>query len=152
MARDPRREGVRLLLPAKNTCGPDEAGLAFRVADRGQGERVEWLDGAVAAESSSGQAERSEAAEWLRLALGEGPLPVNELFQLGRANGYTARMLRWAKPAAGVRVCREGFGPGASWKWSLASSRSSGATQTAATHAAIGDSGSPIDDTSAAHR
>jgi hypothetical protein len=152
VARDPRREGVRLLLPVKNSCGPDEAGLAFRVADRGQGERVEWLDGAVAAGSSSGQAERSEAAEWLRLALGEGPLPVTELFQLGRANGFTARMLHRAKPAAGVRVYREGFGPGASWKWSLASSRSSGAGEAAGQHGTIDDHGSAIDDLSAAHR
>ena len=82
------------------------------------GEQVRWNDRRVPRDDVE-TTPRDDAARWLRQALAEGRLASKEILQLGERNGYTATMLHKAKPAAGVTVMREGFGPGASWHWVL---------------------------------
>ena len=117
--RHPYLKHLRLFLPVKTTCSSDLEGLAFTVIEERSGARVEWHEGNVPADLVAGHP-HVDAARWLRQALAGGPLASKEVLQLGGQNGYTPRMLHHAKAAAGVAVTRDGFGPGANWRWTLA--------------------------------
>jgi putative DNA primase/helicase len=134
VARHPHRNEVRLLLPAKNTHGPDKEGLAFTIDAEFGREQLLWQDAAPVADLRGGRS--CETARWLRQALADGPLRAKELLQLGEQNGYTPRMLHYAKSAAGVAAVRDGFGAGAVWHWLLL-----------AAHELAPPSKNPIDDT-----
>ncbi|HEX7379256.1 MAG TPA: AAA family ATPase [Pirellulales bacterium] len=122
VARHSHRQELRLLLPVKNARGPDRTGLSFNVEAVLGDERLQWQDKV----GDGGRGDRiSDAARWLRQALGDGPMKAGELLSLGEENGYTSRMLHHAKFAAGVAVFREGFGRGAAWNWILLSAHES---------------------------
>ena len=118
VARHPQLKHVRLFLPAKTTRSSDLEGLAFTVIDESAGERVEWQGVRIPADLLDAHP-RGDAVGWLRQALACGPLASKEILELGGENGYTPRMLHYAREAAGVAVKREGFGRGATWRWAL---------------------------------
>jgi hypothetical protein len=117
IVRHPQYKELRLFLPAKTTRLSDRQGLAFKIVEAAAGERVEWQEEPVPCDCL--ETAGDGAAGWLRQALAAGPLPSKDLLTLGGHNGYTSRMLHYAKLAAGVAITREGFGPGATWRWNL---------------------------------
>ncbi len=126
--------GRRVLL-LDNGCNlaPTQPGLVYVIEDRGDGPRVEWIDGTiekdadtVLREIAEAQAEtgdptraaiRRECEEWLRETLAAVPKGVKEVFRLGSEAGYSQDQLKRAKVAIGARSEKEGFGDG--WVWSL---------------------------------
>ncbi|MGH7138143.1 MAG: hypothetical protein ACREHD_20525, partial [Pirellulales bacterium] len=99
VVRHPYLKHIRLFFPAKTIHSSDLEGLAFTVAEEPAGERVEWQETRIPAELLVAHP-RGDAAAWLRQALACGPLASKEILQLGGQNGYTPRMLHYAKATA----------------------------------------------------
>jgi putative DNA primase/helicase len=118
VVRHPFRKQARWFLPIKTTRTCDDEGLWFTVTQEDPGERLKWQDERVTLGLVDAHP-RGDAADWLRQALSCGPLPAKEILLLGGQNGYTPRMLHYAKAAAGVAVRHEGIGPGQMWRWTL---------------------------------
>jgi hypothetical protein len=133
---DREDEGRRLLLPVKNNLAREPQGLAFYTEQCQIGDdhiiasRVTWntepvaitADKAMAADIAGTRTttEKAEAMEFIRAALGDGPLPAAEVKRLAREEGLTPKVVRSAREALGVLVAREGFGKGSRSMWSLA--------------------------------
>ena len=123
-----------MFLHAKNNLARAPQGLAFRleqsiVGDGIVASRIVW-DGepveitaneALAAEASGteGRTAKAEAVEFLQGALAGGPLPAVDAKRMAREHGLTEKALRSAREAIGVKVERDGFGPGSKSLWSL---------------------------------
>jgi hypothetical protein len=72
-----------------------------------------------AAQSTGSRTMKDEAADFLRDTLGRDEVPAEDVQQAARKAGIASKPLRVAREALKVRSRREGFGPGAVWKWSL---------------------------------
>ena len=57
--------------------------------------------------------------EFLRAALGGDPVPAAELSRVAHERGLTPKAIRSAREALGVKIERNGFGPGSRSLWSL---------------------------------
>jgi hypothetical protein len=142
VSRDPDDENRRLFVPSKNNLGPDRDGLAFRIETRDVGRgiiapAVSWdsepvkrtADEILSAMSGSGDGHtaKDEAKTFLQEALGSGPVLVSDLEAEARAAGLLGerqrlsynKAIRAAADTLGVLRRREGFGPGAVYRWSL---------------------------------
>jgi putative DNA primase/helicase len=72
-----------------------------------------------------------EARAFLRGELRDGPVSTAEIWTRAREARISEHTLRRAKAREGVIACRQGYGPGGSWRWSLAG-RGAGGRVTAA--------------------
>jgi hypothetical protein len=132
---DAEHEGRRLFLHAKNNLARPPQGLAFRleqttVADEGVvTSRIVWdeelvkisANEALAADAAGtgSRTGKAEAIEFLEAALADGPLAVKQVDGMAREHGLTAKAIRSAREALGVKIERDGFGPGSKSLWSL---------------------------------
>jgi hypothetical protein len=123
-ARDTEQPKRRLLLPIKNSLGPEAPAAAFRIeAGRvaWEPEPVELSDTIVTpptARQAAEQQDREDAAEWLLLALNDGPVESTDLFRQARSCGISAKTLRRAGKALGLKPAKTTFdGP---WEWGQA--------------------------------
>jgi hypothetical protein len=57
--------------------------------------------------------------ELLQGALAGGPMPAKEVVRIAREHGLTAKAVRSAREALGVKIERDGFGTGSKSLWSL---------------------------------
>jgi putative DNA primase/helicase len=134
---DAEHDGRRLFLHAKNNIARPPQGLAFRleqctVADGIVGSRVLWdtepvtitANEALAADLAGTQSRtaKAEAMEFLEGALAGGPTPAAQVYHMAREHGLTPKVLRSAREALGVKIERDGFGPGSKSLWSLPNS------------------------------
>jgi len=122
----------RLFTRAKSNIGPDGGGFAYRVeqVDLPGGittTRTVWcdpLDGT--ARDILGQAEKlepgdsggaalSEACDFLRTELGNGPVAVRELNRRATDAGITTATLRRASERVGIKKEKSGFGSDGAW-------------------------------------
>lgn len=120
---DPER---RLLLPIKCNLGPTPPGLAFRLVPTGSAARVEWSEEPVTVgveealagpEPPQERSERTEAENFLRNILADGPVEAKEVFAGAGALGIKDRTLNRAKASLKIKAEKDGFrGP---WLWSL---------------------------------
>jgi putative DNA primase/helicase len=131
---DAELDGRRLFLHAKNNLAPAPQGLAFRleqclVGDGIVASRI-LLDGepvaitaneALAADAAGTETRtaKADAMEFLRVALAGAPLPATEVNRMAREHGLTPKAIRSAREALGVKIERDGFGPGSKSLWSL---------------------------------
>jgi hypothetical protein len=120
-ARDAEQPKRRLLLPIKNSLGPEAPPAAFRIeAGRvaWEPEPVELSDTMITpptARQAAEQQDREDAAEWLLLALSDGPVESTDLFRQARSCGISAKTLRRAGKALGLKPVKTTFdGP---WEW-----------------------------------
>ena len=67
------------------------------------------------------QTAKADAMEFLRAALVGTPVPAAELSRVARERGLTPKAIRSAREALGVKIERNGFGPGSKSLWSLPS-------------------------------
>jgi putative DNA primase/helicase len=139
---DPDDEtGLRkLFLQVKNNIAPPAPGLAFRLEQREVGEgiiasAVAWdsspvtisADEAMGAINSGSHTAKDDALEFLRDALGDGPVDVLEIEAQARNATMLSenKRLKESKPfrdaanTLGVVKKRVGFGPGAKVQWAL---------------------------------
>ncbi|NOZ21119.1 MAG: AAA family ATPase [Planctomycetes bacterium] len=131
-SRDKDNPDRRLFLPIKNNIGKDVSGLAYSLEstpDNPDVPVVVWEPDPVTitaeealrdqSEGKQGDSPIEDAEEWLRDALGDGPLPSKDVLRMARENGHSERTLRRAKKALGITVSKEGFEAGSTWYWSL---------------------------------
>ena len=62
---------------------------------------------------------KADAMEFLQAALAGDPVPATEVNRMAREHGLTAKAIRSAREALGVKIERNGFGPGSKSLWSL---------------------------------
>jgi putative DNA primase/helicase len=124
--------GRYFLLHAKNNLAAPPRGLAYRleqtiVGDGIVASRVAWesepvsitANQALAAEAAGGdRSARQEAEEFLRGALAGGPMPAKEVQRMATEHGISPKTLRTTRETCGVKVSRDGFGPGSKSLWS----------------------------------
>jgi putative DNA primase/helicase len=127
-----------LFLHAKNNLAARPQGLAYRLEQCIVGEpksgivasRITWesepvsitADQALAAEAGSNAETRTakaEAMEFLQSALADGPVPAIEINRMAREHGLAPKAVRSAREALGVKIERDGFGPGSKSLWSI---------------------------------
>jgi putative DNA primase/helicase len=122
----------RLLLPVKNNIGPKAAGRGYFIVTKLVTNNIEapcilWDDGpvdvnadqAIAAASSAikdGGA-RSDAKEFLRDLLANGPVDAKEGEEAARANGISRSTLERARKELGVKPTKAGYQ--GRWQWTL---------------------------------
>jgi len=124
---DPNDRTRNVLAGAKSNIGSVPASLAY-VIDRELG-GIEWVGttdvtaGDVLAADAAGDGDRSaltEAVEWLRQALADGPRSARQLQTQARAAGIADATLRRARQVAAVRARRDGgLGSDGKWVWEL---------------------------------
>jgi hypothetical protein len=122
----------RLLLSVKNNLGPLAPGLGYSIGTKQTmngiiAPHIIWDDSPVdltANQAIAANAEAlrdggalQEAKEFLREALGNGPVAAREIEEAARQNCISERTLRRARKALGVRHDKGGFKDG--WEWSL---------------------------------
>ena len=137
---DPEDSGRRLFLPSKTNLGKPRDGLAYRIADvalPGPDCSVIWApyvkwddvpvtmsaDEAMAAIAGGveGKSTLEEAKRFLTSLLTHGGISAKDVKGAADAHMISVATLRRAKSAIGVKVSREGFGPGSAVIWSLPS-------------------------------
>jgi putative DNA primase/helicase len=131
---DAEYDGRRLLLHAKNNLAPPSQGLAFRLEQclvKGDiiASRILWdtapvtitANEALAAEAAGPESRtaKTEAMAFLQEALAGGPMPAIAATRMAREHGLTDKAIRSAREALGVKIDRDGFGPGSKSLWSL---------------------------------
>ena len=123
---DPKR---RLMLPVKNNLALDQGGLAYHVETTPSGAPIiaweadpvidvdiEQAMGAQRGETRQG-GKLSDAAEWLRNILLDGPMEADQLEVEAKAAGISWATIRRAKNMAGADSRKRGFDRG--WEWYL---------------------------------
>jgi hypothetical protein len=134
VARDPDDPaGERcILVGTKSNLGPPAGALAYRVVQTTEAvARIDWLgESAHTAktlltqpESEGERGPGAEAKEFLRDALAEGERPAEDVLSEAQGARIARSTLHRARERLGVRVRREGFGPGGRWLWSLPESQ-----------------------------
>jgi AAA domain len=132
---DAEHEGRMLLMPSKMNIAPMRHGLAYRIescwinGDDGEilTSRIAWesapvtisADEALAALAGGDEAKtaKAEAMDFLSCVLGPGPKTAGAIQQEARGAGITAKSLRSAREAMGIKPTKTGFDGG--WVWSL---------------------------------
>lgn len=117
----------RLVLPAKNNLGRDNAGIGYRIAPSTMGPTpvVVWDDVPIfmSADEYQGHEESSRTPErrehpptaWLRDYLADGPLPQTQILQAAQDAGFTKHQMDSAKRKLGVQPRKTST----QWVWSL---------------------------------
>jgi putative DNA primase/helicase len=132
---DPAR---RLFVQAKNNLAPDAGGLAFRVEQRlvgkdivasattWEGERITRTADEIlsAGRESMERPERTEAEDFLRDVLADGPRPSTEIEAEAKGAGISWRTVRRAQKTLRIEPYRkaevgDGLGKSGRWYWSL---------------------------------
>jgi putative DNA primase/helicase len=131
---DAEHDGRRLFLHAKNNLARAPQGLAFRLEQCLVGadivaSRILWeaepvaitANEALAADAAGTETRTAkvDATELLQAALADGRVPVAEINLLARDHGLSQKAIRSAREALGVKIERDGFGPGSKSLWSL---------------------------------
>src|SRR4029077_18178016 len=62
---------------------------------------------------------KADAMEFLQAALAGDPVPATEVSRMAHEHGLTPKAIRSAREALGVKIERNGFGPGSKSLWSL---------------------------------
>lgn len=118
----------RVFMRAKSNIGPDDGGFAYElerveVAPGVEGQRVRWiepLEGTARellaeAETTDDDADRGDAADWLRDLLRAGPVAVPDIKRLAAQSGLPWRTVQRARHRVGAEFKRTGFGKPALW-------------------------------------
>jgi KaiC/GvpD/RAD55 family RecA-like ATPase len=121
---DPDDKDIRLFAPVKVNFGYDHTAVSYRIV--APGGRVEIIDGSIpdltADDIESAQqaarrearsqrpTKRDECASWLWTILAEGDKPAKEIYEWGRAKGFSERTIDRVKAELKIESKRVGFG------------------------------------------
>jgi hypothetical protein len=128
VVKSPDDPTVRLLVPIKANLAADATGLSYKIMDVDGIPRAAWsmdaitytADDALAAQTNRHQSpKRRDVKAWLLNKLNGGAVPANDILSDGAAEGFSEKLLRWAKKELGVDSYSEGFGADAVWYWNL---------------------------------
>lgn len=109
----------RMMLALKSNLAPDPGGIGYVIREG----MVQWtgrvdadVNQALAAPARNGtDSAASEAADFLRDELGQGPKPATEILKSARQAGISERTLRDAKSALKIASVKQSGG----WAWKL---------------------------------
>jgi hypothetical protein len=62
---------------------------------------------------------KAEAMEFLQAVLADESMPAGEVNRMAREHGLTAKAIRSAREALGIKIDRDGFGRGSKSLWSV---------------------------------
>ena len=120
LMRDPDDEDRRLLLPGKMNLSVPAPGLAFTIG--GDPARVQWeadpvsiTASEVLAKSIGGSNAASEAEDWLRDVLSNGPMESSKVKEKAGVDGLAWRTVERAKDKIGAKSTREGYSNDGRW-------------------------------------
>lgn len=136
VAAKPEGEEARVLARAKSNIGLDDGGVSYYIEactlDSGiETTKVAWggtiegsardILGSVEASDEDGQTEQSDAEQFLRDLLSDGPVPAKVVRGESSDAGYSWATIRRAQKTTGVEAYREGTGIGSksAWYWRL---------------------------------
>lgn len=76
---------------------------------------------ALAAEAAGTETRtaKAEATDFLQSVLAGQPVAAADVNRMAREHGLTTKAIRSAREALGVKIERDGFGPGSKSLWSL---------------------------------
>jgi hypothetical protein len=128
LSADPDDPERRILASTKDNLGRPTPSLAFRLESPpgSHGARVvwdgqsQWQGAQLLRDAAPGGGPRSlltEAQEWLRAALADGPRPAREILRDAGEAGIGRNLLYAARKIEGVRISKERV-PGGRWVWS----------------------------------
>ena len=131
VATDPAEDDRKVLACTKINVGPMPPSLSFRVVSCPQRPAVSMIrwEGAsslkaadlLTAPASPGTSKVSEAADWLKALLADGPQPASVIYDQAEAAGITKITLRRAKKVTGIITERiKGISGNGYWVWQLA--------------------------------
>ena len=129
--KDEAGEEYRAFVRVKSNLGPDGGGFRYTLQavefpSGARGLRILWGDPLtgearqILAEAEADPTERdavTEAGDFLRDLLADGPVPTKCVFAEGRDAGHTERTLRRAQKARGIEAIKDGLKGG--WLWRL---------------------------------
>ena len=119
VVRDPDDEQARLLSVSKCNLAPEQPTLLYRITthDRFDQPVVEWvgLDDRSADDLVNSEDEGSEAEQFIRQTLADGPVPAADVLSAANAAGIPRSTLMNAKKRLKVESTKEGFADG--WTW-----------------------------------
>ncbi len=137
VAKDQADPGRRLFVPVKTNLTREPSGLAFRLEEVQfpggiKTSRVAWETGTIQVDADAALAgpasaedrhTQTEAADFLRTVLREGPVPVAEVEEQARRAGLKMSDVKLAKGPLGVKSDRRGFGEHGHWVWYVPASK-----------------------------
>jgi len=132
---DPDDRHVRLFAPVKVNIGHNHTAVSYRISASG---KVEIIDGSIpdltADDIESAQqaarrearnqrpSKRDECAMWLWNLLFDGEKPAKEVYELGKAQGYSEPTIDRAKTELEIESKRVGFGKEGHIVWKISCS------------------------------
>ena len=132
---DPERDGQLVLAPNKVNLGKRPPSLALQLKDSPDVDdvaRVEWLGtsdrsaselfSAGAGDASEQSPALSEAKDFLREELAEGPRPAAEMYDVAEEAGIAKDTLKRARREVATSERTGGVGEGGFWEWELKAS------------------------------
>jgi RecA-family ATPase len=126
VAEDPDDPRLRLLAHAKMNLAAKGVSQRFEITDEGKflwaGTSTATADDALEARDDEEQTPRSEATEFLRGVLANGPVRQKDVQKEARDAGIAERTLRRAKRALGVKSKHIANGNRTCWTWVLPAS------------------------------
>jgi hypothetical protein len=127
VAADPNDAAIRVLAVTKSNVGPMPASLNFTLEAAGEYNetvRVTWTGQSshsatdlLAVIGDEGGKARTEAVDFLRTVLSDGPVPVLEVQRQAQSAGISRSTLRRAKTTIGVQSRKGSMESG--WLWEL---------------------------------
>lgn len=123
--QDDRTGQRRFMLPIKNNLTEAKKnGLAYQIINNAlqwETDPVEMSAQDYISQHSPGPdpVERTEAEQFLREVLADGPLNADEVHKQAKVNGISKTTLRRAKDALGIKPRKIGYGKESAWRWSL---------------------------------
>jgi hypothetical protein len=116
----------RILVPTKANLSAPAPALAYTIEAVDGVVRIAWhgptghtAAALLAVQNGEERPAIEEAATFLRDLLSDGRKPATEIKAAARQAGIAERTLDRARLRIGATTRREGFGPGATWFWSL---------------------------------
>src|SRR5262249_18346618 len=131
---DPTDESRYVLVQDKHSFGPKSStGTAYQIEtrhieDEGHTRKtsgVVWLGGGgidsrcrlAGPDAPEERADRDDAVAFLRTVLADCGRPPKDIEEEGKAAGFSIDQLKRAKPRAGIRSVKRGFGESGKWVW-----------------------------------
>lgn len=124
---DPDEKGKRIFAPVKVNCGYDHTAVSYRIIPP-EG-RVDIIETGIQKTGDDIESARQVAragrkpdkhddcAEWLPTVLADGEKPAKEIYELGKAEGFSERLIKDVKKSLGIESVRECKND--PWRWRL---------------------------------
>jgi hypothetical protein len=128
VGRDPKNPKTQVLASSKSNLGSIPKSLIYALEPSGNVARVGWCgetdltaDDIVAHDRPRKKSTAQQCADFIRETLIEiGSMKLEDLDESCKRFGFSANAIRDGKRLAGVKLVREGFGPGAVYMVTLA--------------------------------